>query len=249
MQTATIPQASPPAHTAQIDAEAPFAYSGVAALETMAEAVNYNAFLLGLITARVNSNDWILDFGAGTGTLARPLAAAGYRVTCVEPDDDLRSGLSAAGLTADASLSFSSNEQFDAIYTFNVLEHIADDASTVAALSARLKRGGRLLVYVPAFQILYSSMDRKVGHFRRYRKAQLRQAIQSAGLKVDSIGYVDSLGFFAALLFRLIDNDRGTINRRGLIAYDRCVFPLSRRLDRLTGRWFGKNMFAVASVP
>src|SRR5829696_8866736 len=130
MQTTTIPQASPPAPMTQTDTEAPFAYSGVAALETMAEAVNYNAFLLDLITARVNLNDRILDFGAGTGTLARPLAAAGYRVTCVEPDDDLRSVLSAAGFTAHASLSLCANEQFDVIYTFNVLEHIADDAST-----------------------------------------------------------------------------------------------------------------------
>ena len=230
----------------QTDGRTPFAYSGVATLEAMAEAVNYNTFLLGLVTAQVNADDDILDFGAGTGALARPLIAAGYRVTCVEPDNKLRAGLEAAGFAAHASLSMCPDEQFDAIYTFNVLEHIADDAGALAALSQRLKPGGRLLVYVPAFQVLYSSMDRLVGHFRRYRKSGLRQAIGAAGLRVDSIGYVDSLGFFAGLLFRAIGNDQGTINRRGLIAYDRGAFPLSRRVDRLTGRWLGKNLFAVA---
>lgn len=231
----------------QADTEAQFVYPGVETLEAMAEAVNYNAFLLGLITAHATLQDDILDFGAGTGLLAQPLSAAGYRVTCVEPDNELRARLRAARCAAHASLDTLPQQYFDVIYTFNVVEHIADDANAVAALAARLKPGGRLLVYVPAFQLLYGSMDRQVGHFRRYRKAGLRQLLASAGLAVNSVRYMDSLGFFAALLFRFVGNDRGEINRRGLVVFDRCVFPLSRRLDRVTGGWFGKNLFAVAS--
>jgi hypothetical protein len=112
-------------------------------------------------------------------------------------------------------------------------------------LSDLLKPHGRLLIYVPAFPILFSSMDHKVGHMRRYRQNGLAQLLRQAGLTVDYIGYRDSLGFLATLMFKLVGNDSGRINRRALIAHDRFAFPVSRLLDRCTGQWFGKNLVAV----
>ena len=117
------------------------AYSGVDNLEIMDDAVNYNAFLLDLVTSRVRPDDAILDFGAGTGVLARPLAANGYRVSCVEPDPDLRARLTQAGLGVHAGLHEIPPESFDFIYTINVLEHIRDDDIIVGALRTRLKPG------------------------------------------------------------------------------------------------------------
>ena len=73
------------------------AYLGVDKLESMDEAINYNASLLAFVTARARSDDIIPDFGAGTGSLARPLAAQGCRVRCVEPYPDLRLRLVRAG--------------------------------------------------------------------------------------------------------------------------------------------------------
>ncbi len=222
------------------------AYAGVDNLEVMEMALNYNAFLQGLVTAHARPGDEILDFGAGTGVLARPLAAAGYRIRCVEPDAGLRERLRANGLEAHAAIDSVAPESLDLVYTANVLEHIADDLGAVRALYARLKPGGRLVAYVPAFPILYTSMDCKVGHLRRYRRAGLADLLRRAGLSVERVAYQDSLGFVATLVFKLLGNDRGAINPRALIAYDRCVFPLSRQLDRCTNRWFGKNLLALA---
>jgi hypothetical protein len=67
------------------------AYLGVDKLEIMDEAINYNASLLAFVTARARSDDIIPDFGA------RPLAAQGCRVRCVEPYPDLRLRLVRAG--------------------------------------------------------------------------------------------------------------------------------------------------------
>lgn len=220
-------------------------YSGLDNLEVMAGARNYNAFLQRLVSGHLDRRDEILDFGAGIGELARPLAENGYRVFCVEPDARLRARLTSLGLFAAASLDAIPDLRFDVIYTVNVLEHIGDDAGAVSAMASRLKPGGRLLVYVPAFPLLYGSMDRKVGHLRRYRRPALAALLRGAGLRLESIGYHDCLGFAASLLFRAIDND-GMINRRALIAFDRLVFPLSRVLDTVAGRWFGKNLFAIA---
>jgi SAM-dependent methyltransferase len=221
------------------------AYSGVDNLEIMEEALNYNAFLRDLVISRVRPNDVIVDFGAGTGVLARPLAAAGYRVSCIERDPNLRARLADAGLTVHAMLEEIPAGSLDFIYTVNVLEHIRDDGAILAALRDCLKPGGSLLVYVPAFPLLYSSMDRRVGHLRRYRRGQLVSVLRRAGLRVEFVAHQDCLGFFATLLFKLIGDDTGRINRRALVAYDRYIFPLSRRLDRWVGRWFGKNLLVV----
>lgn len=222
-------------------------YSGAENLEVMEEALNYNAFLRKIVTSRARLRDRILDFGAGTGTIARPLAAAGYDISCIEPDAGLRARLRANGLEAHADIDAIPPNSLDLIYTVNVLEHIPDDFGAVKLLRERLKPGGQLLVYVPAFPILYTSLDQKVGHVRRYRRAELLDLLRRADLDVEDLAYQDSLGFVATLLFKLIGNDSGTINRKALIFYDRCAFPLSRILDRVCGNWFGKNLLAVAS--
>ena len=55
------------------------------------------------------------------------------------------------------------------------------------------------------------------------------------------------IGFFATLIFKWTDQRRvGDINARALLLYDRFLFPISRALSRVFGRWLGKNLFVVA---
>ena len=227
-------------------APAPGAYSGIENLEVMSEAENYNRFLLSLITARLRPGDRVLDFGAGAGTFALPLQQRQIDIRCVEPDPTLGAVLERAGLRHCARLDDIADGGIDLIYTFNVLEHIVDDRATVRLLARKLKPGGILLVYVPAFPLLFSALDRKVGHVRRYRWHGLAALVEDAGLTLRALRHVDSLGFAAALLFRALGNDSGEIDRTALRLYDRLVFPLSRALDRLLWRWLGKNLMAVA---
>jgi SAM-dependent methyltransferase len=224
----------------------PAAYSGVANLEAMEEARNYNGFLVRLIESRAEPGDRLLDFGAGTGLLARPLAAAGYDVRCIEPDMALRVRLRAAGLEAHAALDAVPPASIDLAFAVNVIEHITDDVAAVAALRDRIKPGKRLLIYVPAFPLLYGSMDRAVGHVRRYRRRDLAGLLHRAGLRVETIAYQDSLGFAAALALNAFGSGSGIIDRRAVTFYDRFVFPASRVLDNALGRPFGKNLLAVA---
>src|SRR4051794_37472104 len=62
------------------------AYAGTDVLEIMAEAKNYNAYLAALIDRRLRPGMRVLDFGAGVGTFAEPLARRGVNVICVETD-------------------------------------------------------------------------------------------------------------------------------------------------------------------
>jgi predicted SAM-dependent methyltransferase len=58
------------------------------------------------------------------------------------------------------------------IYSSNVLEHIEDDSRALNEMFAKLQINGKLAIYVPAFMFLFSDLDIKAGHFRRYSKKE-----------------------------------------------------------------------------
>lgn len=226
-------------------------YTGVDNLEVMEVAVNYARYLVDLVASVPGppGPTRLLDFGAGAATHALALRQRGYEVACVEADDSLRERACALGFRVWPRLADLDGEQFPTVYTLNVLEHIDDDVGTLRSLYRATAPGGTLAVYVPAFPMLYTAMDRKVGHVRRYRKKQLIERVVDAGFRVRSCRYADSLGFFATVVYRLAGNRRDDINTRSVAAYDRFVFPASRRLDLLVGPWFGKNLVLVADRP
>lgn len=224
-------------------------YTGIDNLEVMREAENYNRYLLDLIVRHSGGARRAIDFGAGSGTFAVPCTAAGFAVTAVEPDGQLRALVERAGVPAVADAAELADAEFPYAYTLNVLEHIPDDVEALRGLKAKLTPGGRLFVYVPAFAVLFTSMDAKVRHVRRYTRATLSNSLITAGFEIDTIRYADSLGFAATLLFKAFDNGRGDVNRRMLRLYDRVALPVSLALDTLASRWFGKNLFALARRP
>lgn len=220
-------------------------YTGIDNLEVMEAAKNYNRYLLGLVEGTARAGDRILDFGAGSGTFARPLAARGHSMVCVEPDSGLRRHLAGLGLVVHSHIDEVADRSIDYVYSLNVLEHIEDDAGAAGKLRAKLKPGGRLLIYVPAFETLFTSMDRRVGHLRRYRLKPLVGLLRRAGFEVDSARYVDSLGALATLTYRLVGSDAGVVDSLTIRVYDHMVFPISRVLDLVLSRFVGKNLLIV----
>jgi SAM-dependent methyltransferase len=229
--------------------DSPAAYTGVDNLEVMREAENYNRYLLELVGRYSGGAKRMIDFGAGSGTFAIPLATAGLDVSAVEPDEPLRTLLTASGIRAVADTASLPDAEFPYAYTLNVLEHIPDDVDALRSLRRKLAPGGGLFVYVPAFPVLFTSMDAKVRHVRRYTRTTLSSSLLAAGFELETLRYVDSLGFAATLLFKAIDNGRGEVNRRMLRIYDKVALPVSLALDAVTHRWFGKNLLAVARNP
>ena len=62
------------------------------------------------------------------------------------------------------------SKKFDTILYLDVLEHILDHKKELNSAIFSLKRGGHLIINVPAFSFLYSNFDKDVGHYRRYSK-------------------------------------------------------------------------------
>lgn len=218
-------------------------YTGSDVLEFLKEAKNYNQSLVKLITNHFKTG-LALDFGAGLGTFTQLIQNETRRIECVELDNEQRGILSAAGFTAFKDIS-ETPHTYNFIYSLNVLEHIEEDSVAAANLVGRLNPGGMILIFVPAFQCLYSGFDKKVGHYRRYRKNQL--ALLFPDLEVLELRYFDTLGFLAAWIFKMISGDKdGAVSTKAIWIFDRLIFPLNKIFDPLFSPWIGKNVLFVA---
>ncbi|MBK6881208.1 MAG: methyltransferase domain-containing protein [Elusimicrobia bacterium] len=214
-------------------------------LVTMAQAVNYNRFLTDVIRRELGDRRVVVDHGAGLGTLALLLRERGVAPVCVENEPAHMAHLREEGFRVVGSTAELPDASADFIYSLNVLEHIDDDAAELRAMRAKLTPDGRVFLYMPAFMSLYSTMDKRVGHRRRYDRAGLSALAEKAGFEVVWSSYSDSLGGLLSVVYKWMNNPKGEINPRYLRWFDRFVYPPSLWLDRWTAKWFGKNAMAV----
>jgi 2-polyprenyl-3-methyl-5-hydroxy-6-metoxy-1,4-benzoquinol methylase len=79
--------------------------------------------------------------------------------------------------------------RFDAIYLFDVLEHITDEDGFLRAALFHLMPGGRLVINVPAGQWAFSAYDVAAGHVRRYSIQKLRETAERNKLGIERWTY------------------------------------------------------------
>jgi SAM-dependent methyltransferase len=191
----------------------------------------------------------IIDFGAGTGYLAE-LFSKNYSVipTAVEIDPDLQKIIKEREIPCVGNIGkIQGKVQY--IYSSNVLEHIEDDLGLLKQLNKKLADGGKLALYLPALPFLYSEMDKQIGHFRRYKKNELKIKLRKAGFVVEHISFDDPLGVIASLIVKTMKYKKilGIRNVKTLIFYDRIIYPLSNLLGMLLfKRFIGKNLLVIA---
>jgi len=136
------------------------------------------------------------------------------------------------------------HDTFDSIIYVNVMEHIKDDLTELRAAQSALRKGGHLLIFVPAIPWLYSKYDKKLGHYRRYYKKQLQEKIRAAELDVIDMRYFDAAGMLPWLIhFVLLRKDMTNSN---VHLYDKYYIPIARRFETLINPPLGKNIILVA---
>jgi SAM-dependent methyltransferase len=149
----------------------------------------------------------VLDFGCGTGGMLSHLERFGD-VSAVDGDEqavafcDRRGRAEVQHLPAGHPLPFA-EASFDLVTSFDVLEHIEDDLAALRDLARVLRPGGRLVVAVPAFALLWGDQDVISHHFRRYRWPQLRGRLRAAGLEPLHHSYFNVLLFIPIAMIRL----------------------------------------------
>ena len=165
----------------------------------------YYKFRRKIITEHLTNNSFILDVGSGTGYLASELLKKGFKVVGLDIDMDaipyLKSREVNFVIGDGNSLPFK-GESFDFILAIDVLEHIKDDKKFLSSLVKVIKKGGGLIINVPAIQSLWTERDRIYGHLRRYGKSELINKLNSIQLKVEKIKVWNCLLAFPIFFIR-----------------------------------------------
>lgn len=217
-------------------------------LDALAEADNYADWIVEM--ARPHLGASILELGAGHGTVTGRLARHGTVTACDLSERCVETLLDRYGGNNGVEVLHAGVDQavqgrtFDSAVLVNVLEHIEDDNGALRSIRAGLRPGGTLVLFVPAFEALYSDFDRMVGHYRRYRRDDLAAKVAGAGFDVLESRYVNAAGAVAwwVIARRLRRFPRSAAVVR---AYDRTVTPAVRRLE---ARWtppFGQSVLCV----
>lgn len=217
-------------------------------LEDLATAKNYRRWIVELVEPWLGNDP--IEVGSGLGDYAQEWASDGLHVTVSEADPArlayLHRRFAGDANIAVRELTLPIDEHADhtAVVAINVLEHIEDDVDGLRAITRLVRPGGHVVVYVPAFMVAMSDFDRDIGHFRRYRRAELAEKFTHAGLSVEQIRYVNIIGLVAwTVLVRFAG--RRPRQGLGLHVYDRFVIPVFRRLERRLSPPFGQSVFAV----
>jgi len=203
-------------------------------------------------------NARLLEIGCGTGHNLAMLAQFGA-VDALELDDQARTiaeqRLGRPVLSSPLpELAGVATRHYDLIGAFDVIEHIADDAAALASIAARLKPGGKLVMTVPAHAWMWSAHDVVNHHLRRYSKSALRRLIAGSPLKLERIGYFNSLLFPLAMAERLSSRLRGKdeadlkLPPAPLNAALEKAFAAERHLIARVPLPPGLSLFAVASA-
>lgn len=132
----------------------------------------------------------------------------------------------------------------DTVVCINVLEHVEDDIAALDNMFSILTDGGKLILLVPAFQFMYGTIDRLVGHYRRYSKREIETKLVTTGFYLKSISYMNCiapLGWF--LNNCILKKQEESLSQ--VIIYDRFVVPWLRKIEQILIPPFGLSLVAV----
>jgi glycosyltransferase involved in cell wall biosynthesis len=133
--------------------------------------------------------------------------------------------------------------QFDTVVCLNVLEHVPDPLLALRNMHAALRPGGRLVLYVPQGQGLYSSLDEVLGHRCRYDKASLERELAATGFRLEHCTDFNRTSVPGWFVNGKMLKKR-EFSRVQLKAFNMMV-PAVRRVDRLLP-WRGLGLVAIA---
>lgn len=190
----------------------------------------------------------ILEVGAGTGNITRFLMSRGdVTATDVNRDSldrlDNEFGNYAGFDTAMWDISSEPpaelfEREYDTIVSLNVLEHVKDHRQALVNKRRILeKTGGRLVLLVPAYEGLYSGLDKGLGHFRRYEQEELEGLLRETGFEIEKTFRFNLLGVLGWFLNgRILKREKLPVGQLGL--YEMVAplaLPLEKRFDLPVG--------------
>ena len=154
----------------------------------------------------------ILDIGCGDifflKSFAKRYPLANYYGIDIAFDDDLinkyklQKGAEKLNLLKSSESFAKLNKKADVIFLLDVIEHIKNDYEFLSSLSKStfIHSDTFIFISVPAFQNLFVSRDKWLGHYRRYSLNLLKSTVTKSGFKVVGAQYL----FFSLLFPRIL---------------------------------------------
>jgi len=189
----------------------------------------------------------VLEIGCGLGNITK-LLKNDFDMTGVDIRQDyvdyIENILHVRTKCCDLSKNPHFNEEFDAAFSLNVLEHIENHKQMLLNTNKALKPGGNLVILVPAFNWLYGTFDKAIFHKRRYTRKSLKNILELAGFKVNKTFYFNAFGipgwFLCNRILKKKDLPEGQLNLFNTLV------PLFKILDKPFHPFFGISVIAYA---
>lgn len=228
---------------------------GHAVLDAMSEAPKFNRWMADTVAPFAGKR--VLEIGAGVGNMTRQLCPRRKLYIATDVDHEHIAQLRAAfrhrpavqvcALDATDPEDFRPLEnQVDTVVCLNVLEHIEDDKGTLERIRTVLEPGGRLILLVPNGPDAYGSIDKAIGHFRRYTQPGLRKLLESTGYEFEQMlefNRVSRPGWiFSGQVLRVT-----TLSPASMRLFDKFVW-LWRKIDAKLP-WEPTSIIAIARRP
>ena len=227
------------------------------ALARFRDARRYTDWLFELVRPHLGSRILEIGSGSGSGALAERISALpGGELLATDSCDDYLQCLSdrLSDLSGLRTARWSASEPAtDGVQAFapdsavcvNVLQHLDDDTGALARIHDVLAERSTLVLVVPADPDLFGSLDRQLGHKRRYDQDEIVGKLKSAGFGVRSVepfNAVARLGWYVDARVRKLE----TIPLRHIGWFERIV-PVVKHMDKtLTKALGGLSWFIVA---
>jgi glycosyltransferase involved in cell wall biosynthesis len=203
---------------------------------------------------RPSLGDTVLEIGAGLGNLTGRLMARKLNYVAAEKDPlylhALRNrflrtpNVSVCELDPENPQGYSQwTAQFDTALCLNVLEAVNDPAAVLTSVHGCVKPGGNVIVLVPQGKSLFGTLDRAMGHQRRFSVQELSKLLADAGFNVRDVHQLNKFGALSWLLYgKLLHRKR--IDKAALKLFDKTVW-IWRRIDGLLP-WHGLSLVVIA---
>jgi len=198
--------------------------------------------------------DEVLEVGAGIGNISGRLMSRRLRYVAAEKDPLHLHALRNRFLrTPNVSVACIDPEVpedlarfaggFDTVLCLNVMEYLEDPGGVLDSLRSVLKPDGVLLIIVPNGPGLFGSLDRRLGHKRRYDAEAARLLLESHGFSIASLRSFNRAGTPPWWAYGKLFGSRN-INKPVLKIFDKTVW-IWRRMDPLLP-WPGLSLMIAA---
>ncbi|MCL4782527.1 MAG: glycosyltransferase [Bryobacterales bacterium] len=200
--------------------------------------------------------DAVLELRAGTGHLSSQLMAKRLRYVVSDKDPLMLHALEnrflrtpnvqVAEIDPGDPQSFEPfAEAFDSVVCLNVLEFESDPTATLKAIAGVLHPGARVVALVPHKKALFGSIDKPLGHLRRFERRELTGMMAEAGLRPVAVREFNRVGSLSWWIYGKILHRR-RVAKVTLKLFDKSMW-LWRRLDRLMP-WPGLSLIVAAEL-